>query len=262
MKTYLKYLIGCCTLLAGLGIGAMSAGAAVVHDASILTVSNGVSFSFIHKSVTGCVACGNSSTKSLTGDFNYDWTQSGDPFEVGSTIDFTESVIAFTNSLYTVELFTNLTTNATNQLIVSADSSPTDLPHDIGGFTVTEKIYGDFEVTISKNDGSEIFSDVVVLDSTFDMGPVDGIGQNPAGEFGTFLWGYTSSFGTSGLCDPNTTSGACTMILAEFTGNEGFGVDLAFDGAPIPLPPALVLFLGALTGLGGLGYMNRRREQA
>jgi len=78
---------------------------------------------------------------------------------------------------------------------------------------------------------------------TRDLGAVDFVTFGAGGILGSdFLLVATNNF--------NATDGELGWYLSGVAG----------DLAPIPLPPALLLFLGALTGLGGIGFLKRRER--
>ncbi|MBL4719652.1 MAG: PEP-CTERM sorting domain-containing protein [Alphaproteobacteria bacterium] len=184
----------------------------------------------------------------IIGDVAYTWDLSGSSLGTGTKITFDQGeTVIFRNSTFEVALWTS-----SSDLTVGAANASHG---SVQGVAVTHDISGEINFEIRQIAGA---NDGAVLADTFEfftienMGPINGIGSAGGSPevFNTYLWGDTGAF--DGAC-----IGDCGQILSAFYAAEGLGIDIAFSGAQVPEPGALVL-IGV--GLLGLGLARRRRR--
>ena len=269
------FMAGLFTSMVGFGHTAN----AIPHDGETRICGNcgGVSFSWFHRAKSNPTTSGEFSQQIQDGTpISYEWLPSG---SVGATSKqiFNRGSSRILDSAvdgidFTVDLWTDHAGNLTgtdagdlNVLAVRA-GDPLGSGGTHLGFNLTHKVSGRFGFTIMT--ANAVVFDEFVFDPTFDMGPVDKIGNaaNGNGDVGTFLWGYTSGHdsqnffgsGSSTRClfeSPN--SGGCSDIVSALYGVNGVGIDLAYTGSFIGVSEPGALGVLAL-GLAGLALMRRR----
>ena len=131
--------------------------------------------------------------------------------------------------------------------------------------TISHSIGGNLEFRIDQYDNN---TDALIASATdtfqfanaIMMGVVNGVAELDPGSIEIFLWGDTRS-NTSFTCAPGDD---CSAIASKYYPNSGaafgLGIDLAFSGSGTTVVPVPAAFPLLLTGLAGLAFAARRRQ--
>ena len=285
MSIHSSFRISAAAGLLGASLMLATSGAALAIPHDGVTFGNsagsfnvgGVFFSSFHRANGNPAAGGGLDLPIAPGtDIHYTWETDG-PVGPGSRqlFDRGSSTIA-TDGDFTIDLWTNnifgsaadsiandVNVLATRRLTGAGTNPPPGGAGPFLGFTLTELVDAQFEFTIADAATGASIYDILRFDSFKDMGPVDAIGNNAAGDVGTFLWGFTAGYdaldpfgGTSSTQCITGSAEQCESILTAFYGSKGVGIDLAYSGTPVAEPGTFALLGAALLGFGAL---RRRR---
>lgn len=259
--------------------GFVSSSHAIPHDGEILSCGNcgGVRFSSFHRAEANPTLSGGFNKSIQAGTpIQYEWLPDGPVgatskqiFNRGSSHILDSSVAGIDFSVYLwVDHPGNQTGGNAGDLNVLSvrTGNEAGAPAKSGpflGFTLTHKVSARFGFTITTADA--IIFDEFIFDPTFDMGPVDSIGNNADEDVGTFLWGYTSGHNSADFFGAGSSTvclsgelGACSSIVDALYGVNGVGLDLAYSGTRVSVSEPGALGLLAI-GLAGVGAARRRR---